>query len=120
MPSIARSAQDPYVFGDGAYRSWDADWSGFTVSVEKVDHDVDGRELFADVPGGGCQCPHWGYVLTGTSTYYFADRVEEYVAGDFFHLQPGHRPAHVAGTEWVCFSPTDLHNATQAVTRARP
>ena len=116
MTAVSRNDLTPYDNGQG-YTCWDAEWSGFTVSYERVSQDVDATEQFSALPGGGCQCPHWGYVISGSSTYIFEDREETFTAGQFFFLRPGHRPTHKAGTEWVCFSPTEAHLGTQRMTR---
>jgi hypothetical protein len=115
MPKLA--IEDLKAYAVGGYRSWETDWEGWTVSVERVHEDIDATEQFSALPGGGCQCPHWGYVISGVSHYKFTDRTETYRAGDFFFLQPGHSPRHEAGTEWVCFSPTAEHGETQRQTR---
>ena len=118
MPSISRHQVEEYSTGTG-YSCWDAEWAGNMVSLERVTAPVDAVDKFAALPGGGCQCPHWGYVISGRSTYVFADHEETYEAGDFFYLEPGHRPRHESGTEWVCFSPADLHRATQSLSRVK-
>jgi hypothetical protein len=67
------------------------------------------------LPGDSCQCPHWGYVTSGTLTFRFADREEVCEAGDAFYVGPGHTPSATAGTEYLQFSPAD---ELQAVTAA--
>lgn len=118
MPKVALDDLQAYEI-DG-YRCWETDWEGWTVSVERVHADIDVTAQFSALPGGGCQCPHWGYVTSGVSHYVFADRTETYRAGEFFFLPPGHAPRHEAGAEWVCFSPTAEHEQTQQLTRKKP
>ena len=33
------------------------------------------------LPDDQCQCPHWGYVISGTMTFRFVDREEVFEAG---------------------------------------
>lgn len=115
MPSIARSELPGY--SRGPYTTEEAKWEGFTVAFESVVEDSDSVERFRALLGDGCQCPHWGYQLAGESSYVFADRVETFHPGEFFYIAPGHAPRHKAGSQWVCFSPTDKHDETQKLTR---
>jgi len=116
VPHVNRD--DASLFTRDGYSVLDAEWEGFTVSYEAVATESDATAVFAKLPEGACMCPHWGYMLSGKATYIFSDREETYVAGDFFYLPPGHVPTQEAGTEWVTFSPTGPHQATQSVTRA--
>jgi hypothetical protein len=69
------------------------------------------------LPGGACQCPHWGYVIAGRMRFVSDDREEVYEAGDAFYQPPGHRPYVDAGTELLQFSPADkLAETEMAVT----
>ena len=70
-----------------------------------ADADLDGP--LQALPGGSCQCPHWGYVISGRMRFVFGDHEEVYEAGDAFYTPPGHRPYVDAGTEILQFSPTE-------------
>jgi hypothetical protein len=107
----------PTSFERPEYKVWDRDFSGWTVSYEKAVTDADGRPIFENLPGRGCACEHWGYVISGESIYEYDDAEEIYRTGDFFYLRPGHRPRHTAGTQWITFSPTQAHRAAQALSR---
>jgi hypothetical protein len=85
-----------------------------TVNFVTIRQDSDLAPMLASLPGGRCQCPHWGVLDKGQMTVSYADHVEVYEAGDAFYMTPGHTPAAVAGTEFVQFSPTDLLAATEA------
>jgi hypothetical protein len=61
-----------------------------------------------------CQCPHWGYVISGRMTFRYADGEEVFEAGDAFYTPPGHTPLVEAGTEIVQFSPADELRTTEA------
>ena len=87
---------------------------GFTVNFVTIRQSHDLAPMLAGLPGGKCQCPHWGVITKGRMTVSYADREEVYEAGDAFYMSPGHTPAAEAGTEFVQFSPTDLLNETEA------
>ena len=86
----------------------------FTVNFVTIRQDHDLAPMLASLPGGMCQCPHWGVMNKGRMTVRYADRTEVFEAGDAFYMSPGHTPAAEAGTEFIQFSPTDLFAATEA------
>jgi hypothetical protein len=89
---------------------------GYTVNFVTFHEDIDATPLLKGLPDDRCQCPHWGYVITGRITMRFADHEEIYEAGDAWYAPPGHVPvAHEPGTETVQFSPTHELAATEAV-----
>ena len=77
---------------------------------------VDTTPLFEGLEGDLCQCPHWGYVLSGRMTFEYPGGDEVYEAGDAFYSPPGHAPVkHDPGTEIVMFSPTHELRETEEV-----
>jgi hypothetical protein len=92
---------------------------GYTLSFVSFREDVDATPLYKGLPDDRCQCPHWGYVLSGAVTFRYADGEEQIEAGDAFYVPPGHVPVkHRPGTEFVMFSPTeDLHVTEEAMMR---
>lgn len=76
-------------------------------------------ELLAGLPGGMCQCRHWGFMTAGRMTVRYVDREEVFDAGDAFYMPPGHTPAAEAGTEFIQFSSTDLLAETEGSDRTR-
>ena len=86
----------------------------FTVNFVTIRKDHDLAPMLACLPGGMCQCPHWGVMAKGRITVRYTDRVEVFEAGDAFYMPPGHTPAAEAGTEFIQFSPTDLLAVTEA------
>ena len=89
---------------------------GYRISFTTFKEDVDGTPLMKGLPDDRCQCPHWGYVLTGSLTFRFPDRDEVFEAGDAFYTPPGHVPVrHEPGTEIVMFSPAHELRETEAV-----
>jgi hypothetical protein len=72
---------------------------------------VDTTPLFQGLDGDLCQCPHWGFVVSGRITTTAADGGRETVtAGDLFHWPPGHNVRIDADAEIVMFSPQKEHS----------
>src|ERR1700749_813259 len=90
------------------------DLDGYTVSFVTIRQSHDLAPMLAALPGGYCQCPHWGYVFKGRLMVRYPDREETVEAGEAFYMSPGHAPAAEAGTELVQFSPADQLAATTA------
>jgi glyoxylate utilization-related uncharacterized protein len=88
---------------------------GYTVNFVQFNQDIDATPLMKGLPDERCQCPHWGYVITGRLHFRFADHEETLEAGDAFYLPPGHVPfKHEPGTQIVQFSPTEELSQTEA------
>lgn len=59
-----------------------------------------------------CQCPHWGYVITGEmEVRYTNGDTETYATGDLFYMPPGHTLTVTKDSECVMFSPQKEHCA---------
>ena len=72
---------------------------------------VDTTPLFEGLEGNLCQCPHWGYVLSGRLTTTDAAGQQETVGiGDLFYWPPGHNVRVDADAEIVMFSPQYEHS----------
>jgi hypothetical protein len=72
---------------------------------------VDTTPLFLGLEGDMCQCPHWGFVLSGELTTTDANGVRETVkANDLFYWPPGHNVRVDADAEIVMFSPQREHS----------
>jgi hypothetical protein len=118
MPKTSKqSATGGGEFGPVTDHSEELD--GYTVNFVTFHEDIDATPLMKGLPDDRCQCPHWGYVLSGRVTFRFADREEIVEAGDAFYLEPGHVPvSHEPGTELVQFSPSEeLSRTEQAIRR---
>ena len=99
----------------GPVTDCNAEVDGYRIGFATFHEDVDGTPLMKGLPDDMCQCPHWGYVLTGKVTFRFPDRDEVYEAGDAFYTPPGHIPlAHEPGSEFVMFSPAEEMAITEA------
>jgi hypothetical protein len=71
---------------------------------------VDTRPLFEGLEGDLCQCPHWGFVLSGQITTTDAHGREETVrAHDLFYWPPGHNVRVTEDAEFIMFSPEREH-----------
>jgi hypothetical protein len=87
----------------------------YTVNFVQFNEDVDATPLMKGLPDDRCQCPHWGYVISGRLHFRFADHEETFEAGDAFYLPPGHVPfKHEPGTLLVQFSPAEELRQTEA------
>ena len=87
----------------------------FTTFKEEVDM----APILQSLPGGSCQCPHWGVLTKGGATVRYDDgRSEVIEAGDAFYLTRGHVPVFQAGTEVVMFSPVEELKATEDAIQA--
>jgi hypothetical protein len=96
-----------------------ADWGGITVGFEKAVAGQDVSSLLDDLPDGRCQAPHWGFLFTGRLTVDYGDRTETIVAGQAYHVAPGHRLTIEEDSEAVEFTPTEALETTFAAARAR-
>jgi glyoxylate utilization-related uncharacterized protein len=118
MPKVSKeTATGGGEFGPVTDRN--AELDGYTVNFVEFHQDIDATPLMKGLPDDRCQCPHWGYVLSGAVTFRFADHDEVVEAGDAFYLPPGHVPvSHQPGTVCVQFSPTaELKRTTEVMDR---
>ncbi len=71
---------------------------------------VDTTPLFEGLEGNLCQCPHWGFLISGQITTTDSDGMQETVnASDLFYWPPGHNVKVNADAEIVLFSPQQQH-----------
>ncbi|MCL6461566.1 MAG: cupin domain-containing protein [Flavobacterium micromati] len=71
---------------------------------------VDTTPLFIGLEGNLCQCPHWGYIVSGQVTTTDASGAEETVnSNDLFYWPAGHNVKVIADAEIVMFSPQHEH-----------
>jgi hypothetical protein len=72
---------------------------------------VDTTPLFKGLEGDLCQCPHWGFVLSGRLTTTDAAGEKETIsANDLFYWPPGHNVRVEKDAEIVMFSPQREHS----------
>ena len=115
MPKVSReSATEGGDFGPVADRSEELD--GYMVNFTLWRESIDATPLMKGLPDDRCQCPHWGYVISGELTFSYADREESIRAGEAFYAPPGHIPvSNAPGTEAVYFSPAEEMRETDAM-----
>ena len=115
MPKVSKeSATQGGEFGPVTDRNDDVE--GYRIGFTSFREDIDATPLLKGLPDDRCQCPHWGYVITGKVTFRYADGEEVFEAGDAFYTPPGHIPVkHEPGTEFVMFSPAEQLRETEAV-----
>jgi hypothetical protein len=82
------------------------DWAELNVARIRFPKGADAKPLLEGLPGGLCQCPHWGTVLRGSIHVTYADgRVETVRAGDVYYWPPGHSVRVDEDYEAIEFSP---------------
>jgi len=116
MPSAGRTDLPLKGYNGGEqYEERGTDWGDMDV-VHAQFPAGDLAPLLRGLPDDRCQCPHWGYVVSGKLTFRFADHDEVFEAGDAFYAPPGHIPVkHEPGSEAVFFSPAEELAKTDAV-----
>lgn len=73
---------------------------------------VDTTPLFVGLDGNHCNCPHWGFVMSGRITTTDATGAKETVStNDLFYWPPGHNVKVDADAEIIMFSPQREHTA---------
>lgn len=110
-----RKDELPVAIDEREITSRFAELADHTVSFDAYHTETDPAPLFAGLPDGRCQCPHWGIVISGRIEMRYVDRTEVYNAGDVYYAPPGHLPWPHAGTEIIEFSPTAALQKTMAV-----
>ena len=108
MGTFTRDTTELAVDVDGAGQQHRAVAGGMTIALEQWKAGLDTAEWFADLPGGACQEPHWGYCLAGSATMRYVDGGTEVIsAGQAYYIRPGHN-AHIdADAEFVEFTRAD-------------
>lgn len=81
---------------------------------------VDTTALFEGLEEDLCQCPHWGFVLSGQlTTTDAAGAAETVTANDLFYWPSGHNVKVDADAEFVMFSPQEQHSQVIEHMRAK-
>jgi hypothetical protein len=107
MRAMFRGEVPMAIEGDGLEFRKDAIGGGMSVAFVNVPAGADLRPALQGLPDDLCQCPHWGYVLSGRVRMHTQDGSETYEAGQAFYWAPGHAPEALEDTEYVDFSPTE-------------
>lgn len=93
----------------------EVEWGAMNVALESFPAGTDTGPLFKGLPNDRCQCPHWGYVVSGRFRVFFADREETLRTGDIYYLEPGHVLVYDEPTDLKEFSPRGEYQATMEV-----
>lgn len=110
-----RNIDIPLVFQAGTAYSRDTEWGEMNLAFEAFPAGMDTTPLFKGLPDDRCQCPHWGYLLTGRIRVTYADHQEVITAGEAYYLPPGHNVLVEEDCEIVEFSPKGEYQQTMAV-----
>lgn len=113
-----RKDEAPLVIDEPVVSGRYVELADYTVAFETFPTDYDPAALFRGLPDDRCQCPHWGFVVSGRLEIHYADRSEVYTAGDAYYILPGHLPHPHAGTEVIEFTPTAALQESMAVVGA--
>ena len=118
MPKVSKETAAGGHSVEGMVDDRSEELDGFLVGFTSFACDIDGTPLLKGLPGGQCQCPHWGYVFTGKIAFRFDDREETYEAGDAYYVPPGHVPLVFDGTEILQFQPAEeMAKTTEVMAR---
>ncbi len=79
---------------------------GMTTSFIKLPAGADLGPMLVGLAEDSCQCPHWGYILSGRLQMRTKTGAELYEAGQAVYWAPGHVPVALEDTDYVDFSPT--------------
>ncbi len=107
MKAASREETPVEIEGDGLEVRVKALGGGMSTAFMRVPKGADLRPALTGLEGDLCQCPHWGYMLSGRLRMHTSGGAEDYEAGQAFYWAPGHAPEALEDTEYVDFSPTD-------------
>ena len=110
MNAIAREEAQILMEGGGVELRTHEIGGDMTVAFIRVPAGWDLAPMLVGLPDDLCQCPHWGYVLSGRMKLRTKDGDEVYEAGQAFYWSPGHAPMALEDSEYVEFSPTTRLN----------
>jgi hypothetical protein len=108
----------PIVMEESGYVARATECGSFTIVNEQAPAGTDPAPLFRGLPDDRCQCEHVGMVLRGEITFRYPDHEETVVAGQVYHVFPGHLPIVKEDAEIVEFTLTTQLNQTIAVVAA--
>jgi hypothetical protein len=91
------------------------EWGDLNVAAEHFPAGLDTGPIFTGLPGNRCQCPHWGYVVTGELTVVYHDHDEIVPAGSVYYIAPDHTTRFAVDTDLVEFSPAGEYQKTMEI-----
>lgn len=114
MRALSRSDVPVVIEGDGVEVRLAEIGGGMSTSFIRLPQGADLGPALKGLEGDSCQCPHWGYLLSGRLHMRTPDGDHEYEAGQAVYWAPGHVPVALTDCEYVDFSPTKEFNAVVA------
>ena len=108
MGSFTRDNTEVAFSEEGVGTQHRGEGGGMVIALERWNAGLDTAEMFAALPDGACQEPHWGYCLKGRVTMRYLDgQTEVLSAGEAYYIKPGHN-AHIdEDAEFVEFTQAD-------------
>jgi len=92
----------------GELQTHGEDWGGQLVRHLVLPAGTDFTPLLRGLPGDLCECPHWGYVVSGSIQVRYGDGREELSrAGELYYWPGGHTAWTDEGVTFVEFSPAE-------------
>jgi hypothetical protein len=111
----ASKEEIPLTYSGPGVELRQAQWGDFIVDFGSHDETSWPAKRYIDLPGGRCQCSHYGYVIKGRMVFDVGGEEEVIASGQAYYLPPGHVPLLIeAGTEDIEFSPPDDLRRTMA------
>ena len=108
MSTYTRENTEIAVDIEGVGQQHRAEAGGMIVALERWRAGLDTGEMFAELPDGACQEPHFGYVLGGSATVRYTDGETETLSpGVAYYLRPGHNVHIDQDAEFVEFTHAD-------------
>ncbi|HEU0104386.1 MAG TPA: hypothetical protein VFR07_18915 [Mycobacteriales bacterium] len=107
MKSLVREDVPVVIEGNGVEVRLQEIGGGMSTSFIRLPQGADLGPALVGLPGDSCQCPHWGYLLSGRLQMRTPDGDRVYEAGQAVYWAPGHVPVALENTEYVDFSPTE-------------
>jgi hypothetical protein len=95
----------PVAVGGGGVDFRAQQFGDMSIAWVKLDAGVDFRPALVGLAGDMCQCPHWGYMLSGELRMHTPDGPQTYRAGEAFYWAAGHAPEAVTACEYIDVSP---------------
>ena len=89
MTAIAREDAQILLEGGGVEIRTQEIGGDITLSFIRVPAGWDLAPMLVGLPDNLCQCPHWGYVLSGRLKLATNSRDEFFEAGQAFYWSPG-------------------------------
>jgi hypothetical protein len=106
MEAVVRQDVPVVIEGDGVEVRVQEIGGGMSASFIRLPKGTDLGPALKGLADDRCQCPHWGYLLSGRLQMRTADGDKTYVGGQAFYWAPGHVPVALEDCDYVDFSPT--------------